>query len=1176
MKHVMIEKKNEGGGLEMSLQFLIGKAGTGKSSYILQEIASDLKNKPLGDPLLYLVPEQMTFQAEYELSYKYEIQGFVRTQVYSFTRLAWKILQEVGGFKRTHITEIGMLMLLRKIVDDKKGDFSVFTKSSEGKGFLMQVETLLSEFRRYKISPKELMLQLESGEENDKVEMLRSKMQDICTVYDSYMELLLHQYIDSEDYLRLLSEKMAKSEYIKNATIYIDGFYNFTPQELEVIENLLVHTKKVVIALTLDKEYNNEELHELQLFRMTAKTYQRITNIAIERGIAIQPSRFFTEPVRYKNSRSLAYLEENYDIRPVTPYEGKSDISIFTSTSIKIEVEGIARRIQKLVSKDNVRYRDITVVYRNSVYTDYMKSIFADALIPFHVDEKKSMLHHPLIEFIRSVLDILVKNWRMEDIFRAVKTNLFTADARNISQNDWDAFENYCISYGQQGNRWRITKPWGYRRYTGLDSRLPKKDEEIAFEKHINELRDIIQKPILKLEKDLQKATNVKDMCFALYEFVNDLQIPSKLEAKMNETKDILLRKEHEQAWKGFCKILDEFVQMMGDETISIASYQSIMEAGFEKLEFVSIPSTIDQVSIASFDLSRFAHVKYLFLCGVNEGTIPKPPVENGMISEIERELLESKNIELAPNGKMQLLDDYFYLYTVISQPQNHLYLSYSSSDGEGKGLVASSFISRIKEMFPNIEIEHELDDLIGIKKSHQEEYITHKRKAVSLLGNQLSRYKQGYTIENHWFRLYNYLLTSDKTKAVATKVLDGLFYENIAKQLTRNESEELYGKELQGSVSRLEKFYGCAFQHFSHYGLRLRDRERYKVQAFDIGQLFHAALKKIGDTVLHENKSFKQLSDSECDQLAKEAIDSLAPLVQKEVFLSSERLKYMVTKLEKVVRKTTFILREQAKQSGFDPVGLEVSFGPKEEITSFPIPLSNGGRLRLRGQVDRVDKGVIGDKTYLRIVDYKSSDKQLELDEVYYGLSLQMLTYLDVVISNSKKWLHMETSPAGVLYFKVHNPFIDITKQNDVHLETEMLKQYKMKGLLLRDKEVITEMDHELKEGSTSLLVPARLSTKGEFIASGSRIATGDDFDVLRKFVRKSFSDGGSNIVEGITDINPFKYKNKVPCDMCDYRSVCQFDSTLSENQYRILPKLKGEEALEKMTKEVTEDEES
>lgn len=263
-----------------------------------------------------------------------------------------------------------------------------------------------------------------------------------------------------------------------------------------------------------------------------------------------------------------------------------------------------------------------------------------------------------------------------------------------------------------------------------------------------------------------------------------------------------------------------------------------------------------------------------------------------------------------------------------------------------------------------------------------------------------------------------------------AEKVFSSLFYTNRTIQLSSEVADALYGDVIQASVSRMELFNGCAFSHFAQHGLKLRERQIFRLEAPDIGELFHAALKKIAETVNEQNLSWAELSRQQCEHLSKEAVKALAPKLQNEILLSSERHHYIQRKLEQIITRASIVLSEHAKVSGFSPIGLELGFGPNGEMPPLSFTLKNGKRMELAGRIDRIDQAKADDDSvFLRVIDYKSSEKDVNLTEVYYGLALQMLTYLDIVMTHSTELVEMKASPAGVLYFHVHNPFINTKK---------------------------------------------------------------------------------------------------------------------------------------------------
>lgn len=1158
----------------MTIQFILGRSGSGKTETILNEIRDRLFDEPIGRPIIYLVPDQMTFGAEYELIRTPNLGGMIRAQTFSFSRLAWRVLQETGGMTRQHLSSTGIQMLLRKLVEQYKQEFKVFSKASDKNGFIEQLETMLTEFKRYCLSPEELEQYLAGAQTELDQKSLTDKLHDMAILYKQMEIQLSQQYVDSEDYLRLLAEKVQDSKFLQSADVYIDGFHSFTPQEYEVVGSLIKHAKNVKIALTADKPYEDFLPHELHLFQMTGKTYHKILELAKEAGKQVDKPLLLKEQHRFYKSPSLQHLETYYDIRPTQVFEDRTSITIYQAANRRSEIEGIARNIQSLMRQGEYRYRDIALLVRNSnEYRDVIEQVFRDYEVPFFIDQKRSMLNHPLVELIRSTLEVINGHWRYEAVFRAVKTEMLfpLTDQLESLREDMDLLENYVLSYGIQGSKWTKDERWRYRRFYSLDDEFVVTDEEKQMEDKLNQLRELIVQPVQSLHKRLKRSKTGRSLAEALYLYLEELQIPQKLETlrlKAEENGRLLEAREHDQVWQAVVNLLDEFVEMMEEEQVSLKLFSEMLETGLESMKFSLVPPAIDQVLIADLEKSRFFHVKCSFIVGANDGVIPARPKEEGILTEDDREFLHYQGVELAPTARQQLLDENFVIYMGLASPSERLFLSYPMADEEGKALLPSVIIKRMQEMFPQIEQKRLINEPEQLTTEEQLSFIINQNVTLSYVTSQLQSWKRGYSIHPLWWDAYNYFLNSE-TKQMTKRVLSSLSYENKSKQLKPGISRELYGEHIQGSVSRMEKFNSCPFSHFASHGLKLRERQFFKLEAPDIGQMFHSALKLISDRLQQLKLDWKELSKDQCERLSNDAVERLAPRLQKEILLSSNRYHYIKRKLQKILARASAILSEHAKASGFAPVGLELGFGQGGELPPIRFTLPNGCTMEVAGRIDRVDKATGSNGVLLRIVDYKSSEKNVQLSEVYYGLALQMLTYLDVVISNSHSWLGVKATPAGVLYFHVHDPMIQAsTLLPEEKLDDEIFKKFKMKGLLLGDEEAVKLMDNTLTEGNTSNIIAAGLKKDGGF-RSTSAIASEDEFELLRNHVRSTFKKIGTNITDGVTDISPYKLKDKMPCTYCEYRSFCQFDESLEENNFRILKSEKNDEVLRKLREE-------
>ncbi|WP_182200069.1 helicase-exonuclease AddAB subunit AddB [Paraliobacillus salinarum] len=1155
----------------MSVRFLIGNAAVSKSNQCLTEIKEELKQDPRGNAIIYLVPDQMTFQQEYALLQD-EINGSIRAQVLSFSRLAWRVLQETGGATKQFISSTGLQMMLRKIIEERASDWQMFQKSIEKHGFIEQIESIITEFKRYRITPELLAMQIEEMDQfkhltpNEKG--LKQKLEDLYYLYERLVSVLDGKYIDQEDQLNLLIDKMSQVTFLKNATIYIDGFHRFTPQEQEVIGMLMKQAKHTTITLTLN-QIPQEPTESFDIFSQTKETYQTLNELADELGLESKTEVLVEEKDRL--APAFIHLEKFFDTRPAPSYQHEAPIQLAQAVHPRAEVEGAAQEILRLVREEGFRYQDIAVLAREpDVYHDLIATIFKDYHIPAFIDEKRTMLHHPLVELIRSALDVVVGNWRYDTLFRVLKTGLIpTSNQKDpLDMDAIDTLENYVLEYGIRGRKqWLSDKPWIFQRFKGFEQ-AGQTDYEKEKQERINCYRDQVVQALEPLDRKLRAAETIEEKAAALYEWLEHLGVPDQLEYLRDQFEQegaLEVAKEQEQVWDAVLQLLDEMVELTGSETISLQLFQQSLEAGLDTLTFAHVPPSIDHVVVGTIDRSRMTGIKASLLLGVNEGTWPMKPKIDGVLSEEDRVLLGTHGLQLADGEKQQLIDDWFYVYLAFTLATEKLWISYPLSDTEGKAKIASPLIKRIYDLFPRTkETVILLQDPEEMEEADR--FVTTPNKTRSALTAQLAKHQRNYPIDPIWWSVFNWFVNHQEKHGKTHAILQSLLYQNKPVNLEKDTVEQLYPKQIKASISRLETYYRCSYQHFARYSLGLTERQTYKLDAPDIGQLFHEALKQITEWIQAEDKSFHHVYQEQATTYAKRAVEKLAPILQHQILHSSNRFYYMKTKLERIIARATFVLSEQSRKSNFSPVGLELGFGlSNSPLDPLRLSLPNGYELLLRGRIDRVDQANEVDPLYLRIVDYKSSAKGLNLVEVYYGLSLQMLAYLDVILTNAEKWLGLQALPAGVLYFHVHNPMLsENSALNEQTIEEKLFKKFKMQGLLLEDESIVKMMDTSLDSGM-STVIPAGLKKDGNF-RSGSNTATSETFESLQTYVRQLMIEAGVDISNGGVSLNPYQQKQQVACTYCPFRSVCQFDTTLPENNYRRLKELKDEEIVEKI----------
>lgn len=1168
----------------MTVNFIIGRSGSGKTTTIWERVSSRLKAEPLGAPIIILVPEQGSFGAERGLLAAGGVKGSLRAQTLSFSRLAYRVKQETGGSASLPISEEGKKMLIYKIISKRKEELKLFGASSDRPGFVERLSSLHTELKRCCLGAGDLEEQI--GRMRDATlgsPILAGKLDDLHLVFSELDQEMSQLYIDEEDRLAELAEHIADSAYIRGAEIWVDGFHGFSNQEFIVLRELMQYADKMTIALTLDRIYPpGLAPHELELFHPAAVTYIKLRGLAEEMGLTVW-DELLAPPVlpRFKDAPVLAHLERGLQRRHswAGPVEQvKEAISIRAAASRRTEVEGVLREMQALARESGAKYGEMAVFMRNMAdYEPLIAPLFQDFGVPFFLDQKQSELHHPLVEFIRSALDVVRRRWRYEDVFRCVKTELLLPLDRSITRAHMDELENYVLACGIHGSRWTNGRSWKGIPRLSLEGSEAVDEAMLA---RMEACRKAVAEPLQAFEQRIKASRSGLELCKAVYLLLEDTEAARKLEGmgaeSLKQGRPEAAR-EHSQLWGAVLGLLDQIAEMMGKERIEFSLFAGVLETGLAELKMGLVPPALDQVLVGTMDRTRVSGVKYAFLLGFNEGVVPAQFKEDGILSEGERLLLEKSGMELAPGSSRKLLDERFLIYNALTTANRKLWISYAVADDEGKALLPSEVIRQLQGMFPQ-----QLDEqfLSGFPQSGNDDdavhmdFIGHPEQTLRMLLLQLRQWRQGAEIPGMWWEVYNWFAAeqgADKSadeqaaeyrhadlsmKLKLERLLGSLFYRNEGIRLKKETSLRLYGgSTLRGSVSRMERFVACSFSHFASYGLRLKERQLYKLQAPDIGQLFHAALSEMAKRLQEQGRSWGSMTADECRTEAGKTVDKLSPLLQGEILMSSKRYGYISRKLKNIVGRASVILGEHSRRGSFEPVGLELDFGPGMELPPLRITLPNGCVMEVVGRIDRVDMAEGEQGILLRVIDYKSSQKDLKLHEVYYGLSLQMLTYLDVLLTYSEQWLGQEALPAGALYFHVHDPLLTSANgMNREQAEQELMKRFKMKGLLTADREVVSLMDTTLDKGYSSI-VPVALKSDGSFYSSAS-VATPEQWGQLRSSVRSTISEIGTSITEGDVAIQPYRIQQETACTFCSFRPVCQFDEAVEGNSYNILSK--------------------
>ena len=1134
----------------MSIRFIYGRAGIGKSTWCINSIAENIK-KDDENKLILIVPEQYTFNTENRILKSIGESALLRTQVLSFKKMAHEVFEECGGRVKEIIKESGRNMLIHKVLNEKIESLEYFRKISREQGFYEIVSDVISEFKKYNVEVDSLRNIEESIQESD----LYNKIRELSIIYEAFNEEMNEGYIDGDDELTLLGKKLLENDIYTNSEVWIDEFSTFTPQQLEIIRLLARRCKRVNITLCMDNRDNSNGNQDItDVFNTIKNTENKILKIMKENNIS------YDKPInlnminvnegynRFKNSPELEHIEKYFFTYPFNSFNRKCEnVKLYKANNIYDEIERVAKSITALIRSGKYRYKDISVVCRN--IDDYEKIatvIFNEYDIPYFLDKKLELLNNPLIILITSAFEILFKDWSYESVFKYLKTGL-----TGIENSYIDILENFVLEYGVKGYKWTVKEI--------ISESWFNNNEELSEEKiFISEIMDEVRRPLLVFHNKIRGKHKVSHICKAIYEFLIDIHAFERINEWIEKFDEIGLEdkvKEYSQVEESVIDILDQAVDVMGDKDLDSYDFFKILNSGFNNEEIGVIPVALDQVNIGDVARIKGRDVKVLYIVGVNDGILPASKKEEGILSDNDRNILSDIGIELASNTRNKVFEEQFLLYTVLTISSDFLMISYPMADFEGKSLRPSIVISRIKKILPKLVEESDLYDLSSYKDKLNK--VISPIPTFNELILAMRKNCDEENVEEYWREVYKWYKDSPEYENKVKNIFKGLDYSNLKNHVNKNNLRELYANEdgkLMFSVSRLEKYAECPFSYFVQYGLKAKNRKIYEFTPPDLGSFVHDILDLFTNRVKKEGILWSELNNERCKDIVSNLIDIRLSEQTNSILNSSKRFKYLSQRFKRVISKSVTVMAEQIGKGEFEVFKTEFDFGNYKTGEAVMLNLQDDEKVYLQGRIDRIDTLDLDGQTYIRIIDYKTGAKKFDLNELYYGLQMQLLVYLDAIIKNSKYILEKQVIPGAVLYFKVDDPIIKSKKEMTTEeVETEVLEELKLKGLVLKDAKVVKAMDRDIE--GYSLVIPAAFKKDGDF-KSTSDVVTEEEFTLLREYVNRKMISLCEDMLCGDIKIEPTKQANRSYCEYCDFSSICQFDTSIKDNKYKIVGK--------------------
>ena len=1153
----------------MGLRIVYGRSGSGKSEFIFNEINEKLKNKEK-NKIYIITPEQFSFTAEKKLMEGKK--AVIDAEVLTFNRMAYRVFNEVGGVINTSLSKCGKSMLIYSILQSQKNKLVLLNKNDENVDLSLRT---ITEFKKHGIKIEDLKKEISEVDDKN----LKIKLNDMILIYEKFEEKIKNQYIDETDLLANLAENIDKINLFNNTFIYIDEFAGFTKQELEIIKKLLKISSNVTVTFAIDNLDLNSNPNT-DIFYPNKLTLSKILNL-LEKDEKIETVNL-NKLYRFQNDE-LIFIENNLYNKKMNSYKKDAQsINLFLAKNAYSEIENVAKNIINLVKNNEYRFNEFTIITKNiDSYSSLIRAIFKKYDIPVFIDENKDLNQNSIIKYFLSIFEIFIKNYSYESMFNYIKSGFLDLD-----ENDIFKLEKYCIKYEIKNDKWKKDFIYGIK-----DSNK----EEINY---LNEIRKKIINPLVNLRKNIYEEKTTINIAKQIYLFFINEKIEKKILLEINKLKkenNFELAREYENTLGIINEVLDQIVLIFNFENMSLDKFYKILKIGLKNSSLGKIPATQDVVIVGDTDRSRTHSVKANFIIGLNDGVFPSVNKNEGFFNDADRTFLKGEGIELAKGTLENLYDENYNIYKAFTASSEKIFLSYVSSDKDGKSQRPSILISKIKKMFPKLKEESDIleneknneiiceeqlyEDLINninnitdeeINKKKINEDDIEKNKLDNITNNKINDQinKLNSNIlknekNNKWKIVLKYYLENGNYK---NKLIDNLKYINysgLPEKIKLENMKELYGNKLVTSVSKLERYRSCPYSYFLQYELKLKEKEEFKVQNMDTGSFMHEVIDEFFSYLKCDKKTISNLDDEYIKNLIDKIVDEKLKNNKNYIFTAKEKYKLLVRRLKRIIFKSLKYIINTIAKSDFNIVGTEVEFGDGKKYKPIEVDLDDGNKLEIIGKIDRIDVAKDENNNYVRIIDYKSSVKNINFSDVYAGLQLQLITYLDAVCKLE------DFIPAGVLYFSLLEQMIKSNKKlTEEEIEEKIKSNFKMKGLILADVKVAKMHDKTLDNSTYSKVIPAYVDKSGNLSPKKSSIATKEQFEDLQKYIDKTIKEISKEILDGNIELKPYYKNKKTPCEYCSYKNMCGFNSGICKSNYRFIENHSKEEFFENINK--------
>ena len=1161
----------------MAVRFVIGRAGAGKTAHCLASVRQHLKTSAESDErLILLVPEQASLQTERALLSHPDVGATHRAEVLSFQRLAFRILQRGGVARRRALSSVGRALVLRHLLGELHSRLTLYRRTERCPGLVQELARAVSEFLAEAVEPDALD---GSRAIDARDPLLRHKLDDLRILYAAYLAFLGDDKLDPSLSLALAREHLDQWPELSSARVWVDGFAGFTGQQRRLLVELGRRVRGMEVTVMADPEYAvragdavpiepTDQFGKIQRMHLELRADFAAAGVDVIAPLLLRP-----DPLpRFARRPALARLERLFFAEgDAAPSGASRDVTLVTASDRRAEADYVASLICHLVREGRgaIRYRDIAVILRDmGPYHDLLSALLAERRIPFFIDRRRPTSHHPAVELLRGLIAMVERPFRLSAMRLLLKTGMLGIDDAAA-----DALENYLLACGLEGPEiWRQAQSW----HAPGTSPLDRPDDALspAAAERLNRIdrarRAVVERLAAWYDAAASGACTGAEWARRLKDALDSLKAADRLAQwadRADADGNLDLAEEHRQITRDIAGFLDDLCASLGDERMDVSRLGEVVEAGLSELTLGLAPPMLDQVLVGSIERSRHPEIKIAIVMGFNEGSFPHVGSEDAILNDEDRDWLREQGVQVGVTRRQRALEESLLAYTALTRASDRAYVTYALADADGQALRPSPYVVALRQACPDLRELH-VDDGFRSRRTWN---VWTSRDLAGRLAFEF-RHRPAVAAEADadtrelWNDVYEAARRAEDLQRPLAKVLAALAYRNDAR-LSGAVTRRLVKEPLLASVSRLEMFAACPFQHFASYGLRLEERKEAALAAVDVGTIHHAILEEFVREVASRGQSLGALDDATMWDLLESGRATVEATVREAGTELGPRDLYMLRRSAADLRRVLGGQRRAARAGRFRPRAAELAFGLNEpgSLPALDIVTPKGRKARLRGFIDRVDLAELADETLGVVIDYKRTrDKRLDLSSVYHGLSLQLPGYLLVLADRGRTLGGRAIQPAAAFYVSLIETYRAVDHPSDAEeADADAAGVFAPRGVLNMDR--MEALDAGFAgSGRSEVYHAARKRDGGIARVDASDAVEADDFRRLLEHTRRRLGEWADGVLDGEVAVRPYRMGDFSPCGWCKYAAVCRFES--GRTPVRDLPALKRSEVFDRL----------